>query len=383
MITILFFLVTLVFFTKKDKKILLPSIISALALFIFHTFFLIEYHIGGISYFISDEQVYLNLEGAHKLNESAIKDRYLWFLLTGFISESDFTGGLFNKLISLPLIPAVIYFFKKITNDHRAVYLFAFLPYFLFIMQTALRDGLIVTISLAFIYLTSKKLKKTIFYLSILLILIFLLRPFYLALLLSSTFISYYIVNNVGESFVIKLRSGLLHLILITLVAIATYFIFKGKFDQYIRTLMYYYEFGLILDEGKSTVTPSFSLHYFFYAVVRFIFTPLPSSLLERIMSGDVTQFGYVDDIVRMINQIIVLSIIFYIIFNFRFVPGYLRELTRNFTQLSFLIFVALNTIIYSLYYAGGGHSRLKIVLFLGLLVFSLGVNRVKCQKKF
>lgn len=383
MIIPLLFILSLICFSKKEKKVLLPSILSALALLVFHCLFLIEHGLGEISYFISDEQVYLNLEGANKLNEDAVQDRYLWFLITGFISHFDITGGLFSKLISLPLIPVIIYLIYRISGDDRALLVFAFLPYFLFIMQTALRDSLIITITLYFIYLINKPLKNSIIYLLLLLILVFLLRPFYLALLLVSVVLSFYVVNSAGKSIQIKLKEGLIYLLFGLIISLVVYLVFQDKFDQYIRTLTYYYEFGITLDEEKTSVKPSFSIQYIIYAVVRFVFTPLPYSLFERIMSGGVTQFGYVDDFIRMINQVSVVLMISYIIVNFRMIPSYFRVLYKDVVQLSFLIFVTLNTFVYSLYYAGGGHSRLKIILFLGLLIFSLGVSQIKCQKKF
>tara|TARA_B110000211_G_scaffold77303_1_gene90633 strand:- start:8045 stop:9196 length:1152 start_codon:yes stop_codon:yes gene_type:complete len=382
MAVIISYIILLLFFSKKEPAIFKPALISSALLVFFHVLFFIEFQYGTIDYFISDERVYLNIGSSNQLNDDAIKDRVLWFYLTEFVERTDFTGGLFSKLISLPLVPVLIYLVFKISGTNKSLYVFLFLPYILFIMQTALRDSMILVLSVSFIYVSFNRERKFLIFGGVLLLFIFALRPFYIPLLLTAFIMTKYFLETDELDFRAKLFKALKYLLISIVISLVIYLAFKSKFDQYLRNISYYYEFGLNIDDEKTTVTPSFSLNYILYSFVRFVFTPLPTSLIDRMLTGTVTQFGYVDDFIRMINQSFLFLMLFYIISRPNALYAYFKSLVYSSREFCLLFFIFINTIVYSFYYAGGGHSRLKIAVFLGVFIIFNGVMKFNVKKE-
>ncbi|EGU40416.1 hypothetical protein VISP3789_19798 [Vibrio splendidus ATCC 33789] len=255
------------------------------------------------------------------------------------------------------------------------------MPYSLYIMQTALRDSLIVALALSFIFLIGKQIKKNVIYLIILIAAIFLLRPFFVVLLILSSILAHCIVSLNCSSLSQKLIISAKHVIISLLTIVIVYTLFKTKLDQYLRNITYFYEHGLLIDSEKTAIQPSLSFDYFAYSIIRYILTPFPSSLLERIFSSNVTQFGYLDDIVRAFNQTSLLFLFIYLIIKIKSVIFFFKKLPMEPAKLTFIIFVFLNSILYSLYYAGGGHSRLKVFLFLGVFMIFVEVKKLNERK--
>lgn len=381
MIIIPIYLLSLIYFGRKEPITFFYSILSTVLLLILHSIFVFESGFGHISYFISDEQVYLGLDNVHQLSEGAKNDRWLWFFLTQLVSNTDPTGGLFSKLISLPLIPMILFLFYRIVGDKLALIVFFIMPYSLYIMQTALRDSFIVALALSFIFLSGKPIKDNVIYLIVLIAAIFLLRPFFVVLLILSSILAHYIVSLYYSSLSQKLITSVKYILISLLTIIIVYLLFKSKLDQYLRNITYFYEHGLLIDSDKTAIQPSLSFDYFSYSIIRYVFTPFPSSLIERILSSDVTQFGYLDDLVRVFNQASLLFLLMYLIIRFKSVIFFFKKLPMEPVKLTFIIFVFLNSILYSLYYAGGGHSRLKVFLFLGVFMIFVEVKKLNERK--
>jgi hypothetical protein len=375
-------LLSLLFVYRIDPKCGKFSFIYMTSVLLIHSLYVFEFHIGNINYFISDETVFMGAEGAHQLTEIAKNERILWFEFLSFTSMGDFTGGLFSKLSSLIFIPLLLLFIKKLNKDSDYIYyVFCFCPYLLFVSQTALRDILILTLVLGlFYFLCNKNLFSfnKLITIVILSLCLFMLRPFYLFTIIFVYYLVtfFYKISNENIFEKIKTLIGTIFIVLISLVLI--YISFGDKIDQYIRSITYIFENGISLDDSKSDVKPALNFSYFMYSLARYITTPIPSSLVGRILM-EPTEFGYVDDVIRLINQSLLYVMYTYIIINIHLLSRVFQSIMLNKYTACFTIFTIFNSIIYSLYYAGGGHSRLKLLYFIFIFLIC---DRIFMSKK-
>lgn len=238
-------------------------------------------------------------------------------------------------------------------------------------MQTALRDVAILYFTLLIIYCwckASNKDLKVVFQVFILLMLLFLLRPFAVFIVVFSIYMFELFSKLKNKPFSDVLSLLFYNILMALLISGLFYFLFQDKIDQYIRTLTYFSENGLWLDESKSSVKPALTFQYFSYAIVRYFSTPLPTSLLERFLMQDVTQFGYLDDVIRFLNQLFYFLMLTWILIKLVWLK---LKITTNWNSSVWVLFVVtlINSVIYALYYAGGGHSRIKLLLFVFVFV--------------
>lgn len=375
MIVLLLFSFSLYIVYLLNKKAAAFSIIYAAIVVLIHFLYTIEFHYGDIDYFISDEAVFMQLDNAHVLTEIAKGDRILWYKFLEITKWYDFTDGMFSKLSSIVFLPILVYFLHRLEpKNNLNYYCLFFVPYLLYVSQTALRDIFILTMTLSLIY-SLVNLKKNIIIFSTLILfstlLILMLRPFLLGVIFSTYVLTRYIVSLRGENINLKIFRTFIFISFFTILSVLFYILLKDKIDQYIRTLVYIQENGLSLDADKTEIKPDFSIQYFLYSVFRYAMTPIPTSLVERLFTG-VTKFGYIDDLFRFFNQTILYAMYFYILVNLNFLKIALKSIRNEMYSFHFLIFSIVNTVVYSLYYAGGGHSRLKLVYYIFIfLIFS------------
>lgn len=372
MIFLILCILTTLLIIKRDTKSGWWSLLYITIVIIISALYALEYQFGNITYFVSDESVFMGVEGTTSLTEIAKSDRLLWFKILEWSSFGDITGGLFSKLVSLICIPILVYLVHCMDRKSNLSYMvFLFCPYVLYISQTALRDVMVFTISLTMLYILSKYSLKYRYMIAIcvLAICISMLRPFYLYIILFSYFLSEYISYIRRSRLDVKIAKTIFALTLMSMVTFAIYFIFKDKIDQYMRTITYIMEEGSTLDESKTDIEPSFSPTYIGYALVRYALTPIPTALIGKLSDG-ATNFGYVHDIIRIINQSALYIMYFYIVFMFRYIMGALKNIFDNKYLLSYFIFFSANSFVYAIYYAGGGHSRLKVALFIFVFLF-------------
>lgn len=385
MIIFLLFVLAVYLVFQLDRTSALFSIIYAFLIVFIHCIYVAEFHLGNIDYFISDEAVFMQLDNAKALTDIAKKDRILWYQFLNLTQIYDFTGGGFSKLGSFVFLPFLVYLIHRLNSTNYINYLFLlFMPYALYVSQTALRDVLILTVTMLLIYgLANLKRSFVLFFTLVVIsaLVIFMLRPFVLGLVLISFFIVSYLNSIRGLSARGKFLK-LFTILTISLISAAIlYMVFKDKIDQYYRTLIFIQENGLKLDSSKTEVQPGLSAQYFLYSIFRYILTPIPTSLLERIFSG-ATKFGYLDDFIRMLNQTSLYFMYIYIFFNIRLLRPAIKKIQENSYCYLFLVFAVLNSIAYALYYAGGGHSRLKLVFYLACFLIFSTIFHIKMRAK-
>ena len=379
MLVFFFTLLTLAYVYHQDNRVGIASAIYIFIVLIIHALFYYEVMLFDLDYFISDELAYIDFDDAQGLSESAKSDRILWFYyhrLVAFIMPAD---GLFNKLISLPFLPLLLLLVYNICNKRNlSLFLFLLCPYLLFLMQTALRDIVILYFTLLIVSYwcnaPSKNL-KVIFQLITFTFLLFMLRPFAVFIIAFSIYVYELFTRFANKPFRDVFYLLFYNAVVAILISGIFYILFQDRIDQYIRTLTYLNENGLWLDESKSNVKPALTFQYFSYAIIRYISTPLPTSLLERFLTESVTQFGYLDDIVRLLNQLFYFAMLIWIVF--KLVIKKCKLVAQWSSTIWVLCIVTiLNSIVYALYYAGGGHSRIKLLLFVFVFIVFVCLER-------
>ena len=372
MLVVFFTLLTLAYVYHRENRVGIASAVYIFIVLIIHALFYYEVMLLDLDYFISDELAYIDFDDAQGLSESAKNDRILWFYYHSLVSFIMPVDGLFNKLISLPFLPLILLLVYNFCNKRNlSLFLFLFCPYLLFLMQTAIRDIAILYFTLLIISYwcnASSKNSKVIFQLLTLIFLLFMLRPFAVFIVAFSIYIYELFAKFKNKPFRDVLYLLFYNVVVAIIVSGFFYLLFQDKIDQYIRTLTYFSENGLWLDESKSNVKPALTFQYFSYAIIRYISTPLPTSLLERFLTESVTQFGYLDDIVRFLNQLFYFVMFIWILIKLVIRKGKLVAQWNSSIWILCIVTI-LNSIVYALYYAGGGHSRIKLLLFIFVFV--------------
>ena len=118
MLVVFLTLLTLVYVYNRDNRVGIASVVYIFIVLIIHAIFYFEVELLNLSYFISDELAYVDFENAHGLDESAKNDRILWFYLHDLVSQSYSAEGLFNKLLSLPLLPLLLLLINRFCNNN-------------------------------------------------------------------------------------------------------------------------------------------------------------------------------------------------------------------------------------------------------------------------
>lgn len=380
MIVILATILSLAYVSAKDRRVGLASSFYIVLVLIFHFIFYFESLSSNVSYFISDELTYLDYEDANGLSDAARADRVLWFEIHRIISALGSVGGLFNKLVSLPLLPFILFLVDRFCNRRKlSVFLFLVFPYLLIMMQTALRDILILFIMLLVVYLWSSRVDKgggnklfIVFALGAL----YFLRPFSVFVLIVSIGVFEFLKGIQGKSLLRKGGQVLRFGVIGGLILLVIYFIFMDQINHYVKMLIYFSDNGLALDDDKTSIEPALTAEYFTYAIIRYVLTPFPTSLLYKLYFEGATQYGYLDDTVRLLNQLFYFFALIAVSFKIIILKHRPVEVwPTGFWLLS--IVTVVNSLVYALYYAGGGHSRLKILVYVTVFVALVGTKKV------
>jgi hypothetical protein len=310
-------------------------------------------------------------------------DRMLWGLINNIVLRWDAFGPIFIKLINIPIgILTIASLSKVFDNKIPILYYVLFLPYVLIMFISNLRDILIIYVALlTFINLGKSSNVKTITKISIYLGCMYLLRPLYVVLILVIAFIT---KNNMlflkGRIKDLKSRSKyryIVPIIVIIIVGISpVYDLLINKYNyigyKYIdnyeladnfRRNISYYSGNLVVDT--------------IYGFIRFVFTPLPSSLISRVLYG-FNQYGKMEDIIRIIHQIIYFYLLIYLTFNIRYFKKVLFNINQ--LQLSVLLFLFSYFPIYSFYLQGVSHQRTKLPFQLFIFVLYYLIRLYKAR---
>lgn len=370
MITFAILNILIVFLYRKNNITKKAFIITYSLATIFLTISLIGNNTE--SFFISDEIYYYELAKSYFTYQDE-GDRYLWIKINQFILNYDLAlNGFSLKIINLPIyILSLILLYELFNKDKRVLLIAIILPYFLWTATFNLRDTLIIATTISMFLLLKKESSPV--YILILLVILYLLRPF-------AAFINFFIIFLfIFLQSISKLHIGkiLLYSTILVAIGVSSFELLSSKFNSYQMWFEY------TTDEGRDSHLESQEITTseasFLTSVLRYIFTPIPTSLIDRILQGGSEQWGVFDDLVRLVHQTSVYFLILYLVIN---VKNIYRVLLKQSAAINlFLLSLMTYLPIYSFHLFGMTHTRSKlplhIVLFLvSLLIYSYNKRR-------
>ena len=355
---ILFLTLSIIVFLKCDKQLFfIVYFISIL----FLISFLFEVGLTNIEYLTSDEFRYFHLAEIYLAEDP---ERTVWISINYFLKKFDLFGEFFCKLLNIPLSVYLLHKINTIFDIRNKFILFFLAPFIIVLSVSNLRDLLIliatIHLCIGLNNLKTKTLQKNLIYLFISALLLYNLRPILLFASISVFFIvnyRYYIKNKINLIFVILLFSSLVYFssaYIEKIIYNGTYFFAEGIVERSKRNgFEYFYKDNLPLT--------------FSYASLRYIFTPMPTSIIERLFSDYSHKYGNFSEIIRFFHQTIYYFVLILTFFNWRRIWSFFKKLNslNKLILLNFLVYMP----IYSVYAFGGVHQRTKFPFQLALII--------------
>lgn len=347
--------------------------------------FIIEVYYTPIEYFISDEIGYWGSE-FNDLNIT-MYDRIAWYSLNYFFKNIDIGGVIAIKLINIPILFFTLYMmWSQFFKDKRVFLVILVLPYLGFLATKNLRDIFVLFLIVSSVWLLHKSRFGKIVFLFPLIILFF-TRPFLgvisvLVITIEPVFRKYFKFSILKARFIINKK-----IVVYILAASVAFFVVLSipyvnkRINSYLLYLNYYsigegYQYKI--EERGGIATNNVLLDYAIGAV-RYIFTPIPTSMAQRMLTGGSEQWGIMDDVIRTLNQLFYYFLLFYAIYNSRSILVNLKYLNAGARQLLLLLFAYLP--LYTFFGFGVAHQRNKLPFQIAIFLLFI-VNTYLNQKK-
>lgn len=381
MILLIFlFSLSLLVYQTHYKETKYYPLLTILIPLIFFAFFLIEVGVSSLSYFVSDEISYwdgsFNIIDLHKL------DRLFWFIINYCLKHFDIGGIVAVKLINIPILVFILYMlWSMFFKDKRIFLLVLVLPYFALVATKNLRDTGILFFMVASIYVFHKvRHGKILFLIPIFFLLIS--RPFMgavcLIVILFNTLFSKYFKGSFKRfRFTFKKK-----MILYFVAILLGLFMLKSipYVDKRLNSYYYYFTYNTT-GEGyqrrlieRGGISTGHATTDYLVGAVRYIFTPIPTSIIKRGLSGGTEDWGVIDDIIRTINQVFYYYLLLYVFVNFKKIYLKFKLLEPYAKQLLYVLLLYLP--LYTFYGFGTAHQRNKLPFQLAIfLLFILNKN--------
>jgi len=386
MILFLIFTLLLILYSYRDKEALRFVGLGYFLGLIIYLFKLLEVGFDRINYFISDEIGYYYQYG-NPFIDSTKEDRLVWYAINYFENNFDLGGAIGIKLINIPItILGIIWLARIFDKQIKYQNFILCVPYLLILMTMNLRDCLIIAMVCGFVYnLDEFKIKKIILKI-IFLVTIFYLRPVMAFILILTTFFFFFFKKKRIKKNKQIGRGPVRRFVILSILLPVLYFTLQTTINQKIVRYISYVEYNFF-DSKKyeeriaakdvvSLATSNNIIVNVFYGSLRYIGSPIPTSLLSRIFKGG-GKYGQTDDITRMINQILYYYFLIYIFFNFWHIKLVFKKLTTP--QIIILSFFFCHLLIYSFLAFGGTHQRTKIPFQLFIfIIYSLIIYNKK-----
>ena len=383
-ITVIFLFYYNKYYRDTGNSPLLIFYVSILLLSLFS----FECSLRGIEFFESDEIGYINV-ALDKLPSSP--NRFLWYFINDLIINHDISlNGVALKLINIPIAAGFLMVLWLIFKDKRVFLIPVILPYVAYTATKNFRDIPIFLFTALTILLFHNR--KTIYIVLSLISLgmLFLLRPFaavivFIILLLQICLLTIKPLKRLAIS---KRFSRKLFILVVIAMIISPFAVpvvrhsIVGYYNWFIYTTFAEgYEMKV-----ENRVQSDFRyasgnrVKDFCVASVRYAVTPIPTSLFGRFVKGGSEQWGLVDDLIRLVNQI-----------GYYFLLGYLGLNARNiwpvFRQMSvagraFILCLLTYWPIYSYHLYGVTHQRLKLPLQIAIFLIAIGVSEYKKNRR-
>lgn len=352
-ITIMLILFSLYCHLKLSRFAFLTSIFIVFFCILAHVGYLLEVSFIGLNYFNSDELIYLNNNG---LTEASMRDRKLWFIINQVVNSFDTFNGAAIKLFNISILLFINIFLYLIFRVKIIMLFPIFVPYSMYLATMNLRDLLVLFFIIFTTYFLTNKSKVMTSFALIGIVSLFYLRPF-MGLLILACYLLLFLGDRVLKG---KSSTKLLSAIFGVLVLCLVYILAQGKIETYLNTIQH------IVESGERDL----SLRHLIISIVTYIFTPIPSSMLERVIDGGSLTYGLTDDVFRTVNQFFYYFMIIYLVMHLKVVLSVVINATMRVKLLFFVL--GMHAPIYAFYFGGGGHSRIKIPFI--LLIFILCV---------
>ncbi|ENM8382663.1 hypothetical protein AB8216_004387 [Vibrio alginolyticus] len=334
-----------------------------------------EYQTFSTLLYKTDEQTYIDL-ASKDIDDLA---RSLWILINKYFFYIEPTSNYYiMKMVNIPILMIFSYYFYLFLDSKKhALLLIVFVPY-LFVMSVSnLRDLLILFSIVSFFYF----LKKRAYSISVVFFFLLLfLRPLMAILSISSLLLVLFFMSN------LKFRNKFLYFVVSLLFFIFAYILIKDYIASYFNYYTYLYDNSGDVD-ARGVVASGFNIKDFSYALLTYIATPMPHSLIERIVDGGSEIWGITDDVFRAIGQVLYYIMIASIVFitaikpkksieKIKLVPVELKALI-----LTFILYAP----IYAIHLSGITHQRLKvpfqIAVFIIFIILFFKVNHENEEK--
>lgn len=326
--------------------------------------FLYEVYLGRVDFLISDGFKYYT----YPENWIIDIDRAFWGYVNYFVKYFDIGGDFFIKIINIPILLITLYLFRDVFNRIKSPFWFVLAcPSLLYLSISNLRDVLIWLMAILTIKLYFKKTSLSVLLALLCAIALYTLRPFMLVTALVSIFA--YEVFFDGGGVRVSRMSGMVKkvgvLFAFALASMIVYPTVKNKLDSYLYNGQWLLESGyanIAKDKGVGDLVDSSNVpKALSFAVLRFIFTPQPDSIIRRWLKDDIppNPYGLSSELLRLFNQIISYSIILYLLFNFKNAYSSLKKMDS--TQRAVLTWCLVFLPIYAFVHFGGSHQRLKL----------------------
>lgn len=327
------------FINLKKSGFYLFFVFVSLILLLAHYFFCL---IFDYTFLYSDELYYYNSY------DTVLTDKGR--RLFGFINmlyNYDILGLFFVKTFNIAIVASIIILLSR-KMSLSPFKLLLWNPYLFALAILNLRDALILYILiLGIVYI------KNIIKLATVTFPLLSLRPLSLIIPIAN--------------FIVTKRRNLLIVSACILFSILIY----GELSNYTYAIKWYFsEKGFLsrLEKlGQSELYRGSVTKSSIYGVVRYIFTPIPFSLLRELFSGNVSGYGLVHDVLRILNQFMYYLVLVRFFYN----SSRIRDVILKFWP--FLILAGFYVLVYGFYNLGGGHQRIKLpfqLIFTAVLLY-------------
>jgi len=307
--------------------------------------------------FYSDEAIYIASDTLNPFSSA----RGLWMALNYFLINHDVFGYFSLRLVNVFGCCFFIIYVSSIFKDGKvSLFVLLLCPFLYAMTYVNLRDFFIYT---SLLMIIKGVRDKAFIEIAIGVFLVLTLRPL-MVFILMGILALLLILSNMGGTYKEKLK----YLVLFVPCAAIGFYFGAGYLDQYL-----FYMESLQDADGGEHRTVLASDNGFLISFATFILTPLPTSLLDRLLSEGFTEWGSAHDILRVINQttyyLVAALFMLKIGFGLRVSRIYRIITSFDFHQRAALLVFFSFAIIYTIHLAGVGHSRLKIPFQVGLVI--------------
>jgi hypothetical protein len=374
--------IMLILLVKNNKLISNRKV--AIAYFIclfFTTLYGIEYASGNIELFTSDEAYYVFI-AENKLFD--IKDnRFLWYFINYLILNYDIAGTLFLKLINVPILISTLVLLARIFQSNKIFNALFFLPYLAFMTIYNLRDILILFVLIISVY---SYYNKSYIKMTISSMILFYLRPQYVFIIFGIiVFISIILSKKEKKKktqlTLKKIITLPIFILLIILLIGANY----NRLSTVIDKNMIAFERHInneaeFIDRMKRTGATGNIIKDLPISMLKYTFSPLPTSLFQRIINGGDSQWSLTDDIVRLINQCGYYLLLGYLVIHYKYFKRVIFSLDNM--QLSIILILFSYMPIYSFYLYGVMHQRLRLPFQVMIYLFAIKIYEYRKKRR-